>query len=92
MNVIVSIRDEGNERALNSPVFPLKACTVKRPIQAGDHDTVPCAAGMDKLVVANVDTDVVDIASAPAGCIKEDQISRTQMAATDVATVISLFS
>jgi hypothetical protein len=80
------------KKRLIHPTSPFEPCTVKRAIQAGDHDAMPGTAGMDKLVIANINPDMVDIATAPMRRIKKDQVSRTQMAATDVFTIISLLA
>ena len=53
---------------------------------------MPCAAGMDELVIADVDADMVDIPTAATGRIEKDQISGTQMAPADVFAIISLFA
>ena len=77
---------------LVNPSPPLKPCAVKWTIQTGNHNAMPCAAGMDELVIADVDTDMIDIPTAATGCIEEDQITRAQMTATDVFTVIGLLA
>ena len=84
--------ERGSAVELVDSSAPLEACAVEGSAQTGNHDAMFGRAGVDKFVSTDVDTNMVDIASAPTRGIKKDQVACSQVSSADILPVIGLLS
>ena len=71
---------------------PFETCPVEGTVEAGDDHPMARRAGVDEFVVADIDPNMVDIASPTMGSIEENQITRFEIASAHIFAVVGLLS
>ena len=75
---------------LAHPLSPEKALLVEALVETGDDNFIGSGTGMDKFVITDIDTDMVDDTLSLFGGIKKDKISRVELLSADLLADFSL--